>query len=549
MLLFLLLVTGIAVFYLLSSRNALGEWWFSLNPCFFRNGQFMGTYFTPDTKTAGNYFCLLGLLITILVIIRTALRLKRYSRQYFSFSLSYSGLDLLFIFLLLSYCTVMNIEGHRLVPIVSDEVLSGFILTRMHPFQLWAFYMLPNNHVLFNLANKFLFYPFADKAFTSKILSFIAYLSVIIILYTWLRNKLKGGRWSAFLVTGLIASQFTMWVYGFEGRGYEWQVFAAWVSLISIFEYKKTRSAKYVILFAFCSIMGFALVPSYLLIFTPLIVFAAFMLNPFKSENRYFWLFQFYTVAFTYLFYLPSLIFSGLGALSGNKYVYSTQTMWQYINREWPLRSYIDYCFSYFALLPSRKALVFCLAPIIMIFFPRKSFASRFGVFYVMMLAGFLILVVIIRKDPFHRNLTVHFCFVLFAFLCLCDYLINYGLQLVKFKKAFPIVAAIGALALGYHMVWTNIDRVGYNIYFGDIADFARQIDNATDKFPKNKTIGMTDDSYQWKYAAFRRNLKWHDCMDNNEDILVIQDDNPKPDTTNYINKGKVMDYTIYYKK
>jgi hypothetical protein len=428
-----------------------------------------------------------------------------------------------------------------IVPQVGDEVLSGYVIINMHPFQIWSFYMLPNNHILFNLANKLLFYPIENKVLTGKILSMMAYCFITILIFLWVKRQ----KWSTTIISLLIVlilmSQFSMWAFSFEGRGYEWQAFLGWLGLISIFEYANHQDKKWLQIFEITSIAGFAMVPSYLLIYFPFLLLIVYL---FKWQKEI-WFGQIRIIGYCFLFYLPALFFSGFDSLADNHYVSSKQNIEDFISSPSPFRSYVDYCYSFFARNPSYFSLVAFSLPIGLLTIRKNGFFRNYGVFYLLLILSNVLLVILIRKNPFHRGLILHFSFILFGFILIIIYTLRKAL---KSNLLFNMVVISTSTLLTTHLILSNFQHVTYNMYFSDMVDFKNKVCSALMELPANKKIGFSDKSHQWSYLAHKYKIPYNKCINGDEDILVIQEDEKQPDSKIYKLKKKVLDYYIYQK-
>src|SRR5207247_1577156 len=91
-----------------------------------------------------------------------------------------------------------------------DEVFSAQNIAGVHPFQAASYYMLPNNHIFFNLLNGTLFHGATDKVASGRVLSLLCYLGLITALYCWIK-KLTGNYLMTCIVTLVLATQFPTW--------------------------------------------------------------------------------------------------------------------------------------------------------------------------------------------------------------------------------------------------------------------------------------------------------------------------------------------------
>ena len=220
-------------FYLFSDYQTLADWYLRMNNCFYKHEQWKENFFTVKTKEQGNIFCLSALAISMLLQYHLIKRLKKPGGL---LKLQISKRNMFMAMLCILTGTAVWIWGYSLVHQGFDEVFSAVNCASLPPFQTLSYYMLPNNHILFNVLNGLLFHVARDKVFTGKLISLVCYWGIIIIVYAWLSVTIKN-RLLVLIATMVISLQFPVWGFGFQARGYELYLLAEWASFLSLMQH------------------------------------------------------------------------------------------------------------------------------------------------------------------------------------------------------------------------------------------------------------------------------------------------------------------------
>ena len=153
-----------SVFYLSHTYIYLVNWFYSLNSCFYKCSSFRNDFFTQKVKSAGNFYCSISLLISVFSIayLIKLLRRKNFAKTKINFN--YSNLSWLIAICVAGF--IFWLWGTTQTPPSSDEIFSAVNCAAIHPFQTMAYYMLPNNHIFYNLLNNIVFHFASDKVLT-----------------------------------------------------------------------------------------------------------------------------------------------------------------------------------------------------------------------------------------------------------------------------------------------------------------------------------------------------------------------------------------------
>jgi hypothetical protein len=369
-------------------------------------------FFTPAVKVQGNLLCALALALGIggigYILHRwrqarpthlPAVRLRSLHRT-----------DVLYILGLMIICCGLWWWGYARVVPGTDEVFSALYCAQVPSFQTVAYYMLPNNHLLFNLLNGVLFSGATDNLVaTGRLLSGLAYLTTVAGVYGWFR-QLTTHRPLAALVALTAALQFSLWGFGFQARGYALYALAHWGAFISLFAYLRHKHRSWLLLNAVSCVVGYATVPSFLYFHIAQLAFGvSYQLLQREADWR-FWRYQVGALLAVYLFYLPAFCFSGLGAFTSNDYVRPKRALLlefiPFFGQD--ILNFIADCFSRIEILGLPLSYGLALLPLALLRARRNSVWFAYGLFYLLLLLTLGALILGMRRSPFQRNLIGH---------------------------------------------------------------------------------------------------------------------------------------------
>ncbi len=248
--------------YLAHDYNYLISHYLHANGCFYRYQHWQREFFTPQAKVAGNWFCVSGIIVGLALVYQSALQ-WRHNRSEVPIRLSLNVSDVLAITGLWTIGLAMWVWGFRSSPPAYDEVFSVVNCAGQGPGLSWSYYMIPNNHVLFNVLNSSLFGFMGDKIVSGRIISGLSHMCLIALLCNWLRRKTAHRGYAAIYCLVLIL-QFPVWGFSFQARGYAIYLLCAWASLIYLEQYIDTKRKEPLILYALAVATGFAVMPNML---------------------------------------------------------------------------------------------------------------------------------------------------------------------------------------------------------------------------------------------------------------------------------------------
>jgi len=350
-----------ALAYLLTPYAALRDWYLARTPNLYRAATWPRYFFTPAVKAQGNWFCLGGLALLAVAVFwwvrpgwRPGFLRKEPPTNYAPGPKSslIARADWPYLAGLLAAAAGLWGWGVGQLPPAYDEVFSAvYSAGSGSVFVAWSYYMLPNNHLLFNVLNAGLFGWLGQPTVlltTGRLLSGLAYVATVGVIYRTLRG-LTGRRMLAAGLALLAALQYALWGFGCQARGYALYALMHWLAVASLLGYWQRPTAGQRWGNAVAVAVGYATVPTFLFYHAAQLLAAAVVQLRRRRLDGQFWWAQAHALGASYWFYLPALGFSGLTALSDNQYVRPHhEPLAEFVVKYWPrFLNYTSYCFGY----------------------------------------------------------------------------------------------------------------------------------------------------------------------------------------------------------
>ncbi|GAA4466949.1 hypothetical protein GCM10023093_21920 [Nemorincola caseinilytica] len=417
----------------------------------------------------------------------------------------------------------------QMMPPAYDEIFSAVNASAMHPFRTLSYYMLPNNHILFNVLNGLLFGWHQHLVGTGRVLSLLAYVGISLTCFRWLYG-LMNSRPFAFIATLCIMFQFATWGMSAQARGYECQLLCGWLAFASLYAFVQRQRGTYMRINALANLAGYALIPSWSYCYMAQLLFVA----PYLLWNRHMALrymrYQAATLACVFLFYLPALCFSGKAALTGNKYVRPAH-MSAFLPQFAGLgKNFISHCFSGLAAEGSILSYILFAMPLLLLFTGRKMDRLVTG-FYVAIWAGYLVVSLLVRHTPFHRTLIVQFsismgivaytCFVMAGIISTYARRIRMTVMILLF--------AIPMLSFSIYELRYDRNNVNFGLYGNDVNGIHNGITRDLGIIPAGSTIAFSEESFYCYYHCHRLGYKASRCATGTEEYYIKRTDEPLP--------------------
>lgn len=544
-----------ALFYLLSDYNSLKSWFLSLGSCFYRQEEWTTRFFTPAVKQSGNLFSLLGSIISVMGMVLLSIRWKASNNtNAYTFQVNKSRMPWYVAVFLLALAAGIW-EWILMLP-ANDEVFSAVNCAELHPFRIVSYYMLPNNHVYFNLLNRLLFGYFGDLVHSGRAMSLLAYSGVLLSVYYFL-TRVISNNFFAFIALLPVAFQFHTLGFAAQARGYESQLLCGWLSLIAMLAFAIHRQNTFLLLNTVFNIAGFLLIPSYLYFYAAQILFLVFVMIAEGRIALVYFRQQLLLAGAVFLGYLPGLCFSGLSAYSDNKWVKSgTDTFPDYVPKfADSFMEFISDCFSGIGSNGGVANYVVFLLPLLLLFAKRKVH-KMVGLFYIALWAAYILYSFVIKRTPFHRTLIIHFsltvAFCVYSFYVITErttrLVANHHLRNVVYQLLF----ILPLLVYSAYLFRFNRDNVSWLLYGSDVNGTGNAVLTGVGKIPKGSTISFTDDAFYHFYYSRKLGYKTTRCPDDATQYFIKLLDKPFPAA---IGHGYELmadggdDYEIYKKR
>ena len=499
--LLLLVGAGAALAYLLTPYPQLRDWYLSLTPNLYRATAWPQEFFTPATKTQGDWLAATLIMCTALAG-WTRWRTRARPTDLSCWSLDLGRADAPWLLALLGLGAALWSWGYVAVPPTYDEVFSAVYCAGSGSVLVaGSYYMLPNNHLLFNTLNGLVGKLVAMPALlgTGRVLSGLAYLGTLAVVYR-LGAGWTGRRWAGATLAALAAGQYALWGFGFQARGYALYALLHWVALAALLTYWRTADERAPLKYnALAVAFGYAAVPTFLFYHVAQCLAAAGVQLWRRRLDGRFWRWQAGAGALAGVLYLPALGFSGLGAFTDNDYVRpGAGGLGAFVAEAWPqVQGYATYCFGYPEWGPWPAGLL-ALLPLSLLAFPRPAL-RRVGLVYGCWLLVLAAALLGLQRVVFHRNLLALFS------LALVLAPLTLGLWLGRWRRGVGVGAALGlgaGLALGF--VRHNPVQEPSALYFYDVPGAYAAAQRRVASLPGWNTVAFSEDSF-YPYFLLRQ--------------------------------------------
>ncbi len=515
-------------FYLFSDYQTLAEWYFRMNNCFYKHEHWTDNFFTINTKKQGNIFCISGLAISMFLKYHLIKRLKKPGGL---LKLQFSKRNLFMAILCILIGTAAWIWGYSLVHQGFDEVFSAVNCASLPPFQILSYYMLPNNHILFNVLNGTLFHFAGDKVFTGKLISLVCYWGIIIVVFAWLSGTIKN-RLLLIIATMVISLQFPVWGFGFEARGHELYLLAEWSSFFALIQYINTKNSQWLYTYALACITGYLCIPVFIYFHAAFLLFGLCQMIYTKIPDLKFWKAQLPIISAVFLFYLPAICFSGTHALAGNSYV-SAQIhgLQEFFNKGINMfTGYLSFYTSNFTTDHNNIGRVLFLLPLALFCFHRNKLAVLCGFFYLAMWLVCIALAYIMKIYPIDRTMSGQISISLALTIYVLYLLLSKLNEVLKLSVITDSALMIILMVLGIYIIKGNKSNISFSLYNNDInLKYDLLMQEGIGFIPKGSSIAFSDESFYWYYQCKIRGDKVSKCMSGNEQYFVRYGVDPFP--------------------
>ena len=530
------------VCYLVAGYGYLVHWYCGLNNHFYDSHQWATDFFTPGIKSDGNMYCLIGIALAATGS-RYAIRGYGRGADRKVLTIHVELAALLPLALCITFATCAWLWGNKMSAPAFDEVFSAYKAAGIHPFQCISYYMLPNNHILYNLLNGLLFHGAVDKVSTGRLLSLAFYLGVVTCMFSWFR-RVTGSAWLGALTAMALSLQFMVWGFSFQARGYELCLLCSWGLLMSLFAYVDSKQKKWLYINALCIVAGYVCMPSFLYFHAGQLLFMLLYRVVYKEIALDFWKCQAIAAAGIFICYLPALCFSGLQSIVQNKYV---TPMDHYHNRYDFTVWMVQQTQLYFTHLFSGNSYI---VPLLLLSFTlllsKKSRRNvLFGMFYLCLWVVYFIIVIAMKHMPFERNLIAHYSITLAGVFMVAYWIFSMLPRVRKINAGkwvlFPAVLSLTAI----HFLRTNELLLTDTLYEINMNAVYKATELGIDMLPAGSSIGFSDNGFYCEYICRHKGYNVPVSATGKETYYVQLDTETLP-FSNYKLLSTFLNYQVY---
>ncbi len=523
-----------SVFYLLTDYSSLVNWYLDDGACFYHQSEWRTRFFSPSVKTQGNVFAGFGFLVALVFLFLVGRAWKATATRKELFFVSVNRGDIWMSLLLLLLCIMVSVWEWGLMAPAYDEVFSAVNCAEEPLFRTLTYYMLPNNHIAFNLLNGACFGWYGDMVLSGRLLSVLGYLLTAFSVY-WASRMLQLNRYVAFIAVIPVAFQFHTLGFATQARGYELQLLCGWLSSVSLVAYtvngKKTSLLYTNTLF---NTIGFALIPSFLFLYIGQLIFTSVVSFVRRRVDVSYLKCQVVLASAVFLFYLPALCFSGLASFTDNSWVKPmTDSVGDFI----PIFTqafdvFIRDCFSADANAFGRSVsyLLFFL-PITFVFSKDRKL-KLIGGYFIATWVAFILYSLYIRRISFHRTILIQLSISVFCSVyCVYNLLCRLGARVKGFPGQRVLVVMFSAIVLlygGYLLVF-NRERVDWVLYGYNTNSVYEEQKAGLAKLPEGSSVTFSDDAFYFYYMCRKQHYIVSRCISSDADYLIKIADRPFP--------------------
>ncbi len=547
-LLLLLSVIGGAVIYIATSYGQLANWYLSIGGCFYKQADWTTQYFTPAVKDAGNWLALIGCVMAAVGAV-ALLKQWKYSDHEQSPPATNTGTGILWYTGVAVMGAALAIWEWQLLLPASDEVFSVVKCTELPAFQSLSYYMLPNNHVYFNVINKVFFGWGADLVQSGRLISVAAYGGLLVTVFSFFR-RVTGSYPVAFFILLPVALEIYTLGFAAQARGYELYLLCGWLAFTSLIQSGDSTS-RYANRNTMFNIAGFLLIPSYLYFYLAQLIF---VLATRKISSKYL-LNQFWLGTVVFLCYLPALCFSGISSFTSNGWVKPATDSFGYFIPHFTstLVSFISDCFCGIGGRENFVNYLIFSLPFLLLF-SKKGNHRHILLFYVSVWVAFILYSMAIKRIPFHRTLIIHFSITMaicvYTFYLLTKRAVAYVPKLRQVVQV--ILFTVPIVGYSAYLIQYNNKNVSTALYGYNVNEIHTAQINAVKQIPAGSTVSFSDDAFYYFYYCRKMGYKANRCPEQDAAYFIKIADRPFPTdvgSTFELMADAGNDYAIYKKR
>lgn len=538
----LFLTLSYAIAYTLISYDTLVNWYYNITPHFYKNDIWTSDFFTHRTKVFGHLYSWSLVFMSIFILL-VELRTKRNDISTIELKKPLIAVDSILVF---SLTMVVWWLWQMKAAYATDEVFSAIHFASKPLFLTISYYPLPNNHIFFNAINHWFIYFTDDLVFTGRLIAGFAIAWMMKDIYIFTNNLLKN-KLIRIAIILLLLTIFPIFGFATQARGYGLHLLLSWVSFVNIYQYNQNHQKKYLTYFGFVAALGLWTIPSFLYFWIGMSLpnYIKMVMN--RKLDISFILTSVKIVWLTLILYLPAVTFSGWRALFANKYVATGQEGYTEFIYNFFSGSYFQGLFNEWFATGSFTwiGLSILSLPFIIWKLDRKNIFSQWIWYLVSTFFSLIIMIIVMKKYPFYRNLISH-CMMFWVVL-----LILLGIYVQSIKKQFTYIMLGTMVMVASYFTYTNFRVFPFQLYYYDVNTLSNTMyDHDLSAYTALK-VHIEDESFYW-HTPIRKvtdQIILGGVIDPSADILIIESGRTsKIDTLQWIKLEMVGD-TEFWKK
>ncbi len=542
-----LLTILFAIFYLKHTHAELVALYKGINSIFYKAETWQLDFFTVKVKLLGNNWCQAAIVVSLIWLFSAwklpfdKLPAWRYDKK------------ALFEYLMIIIGgAVLSMISNIHTSYAYDEVFSAVNFASLPPFQCMSYYILPNNHMLFNALNHSLFFWSDDQVASGRIISMVSYILVLMLSWNFLK-KWVDNYWMRWVVLLSMALQFPVWGFSGQARGYEMVLFFSCLSFFSFWGYWIEKKTYLLFPHVAALVLGMLTLPSFLYWLTGLLLASLFFMIGKKKID---WLYIRYMVAgmsLLFLCYVPLLTFSGLSSMTDNQYMKATAgSSLEFIPKLLNEASYFRhlfaewFCFDIMARVPGYFLL---LLPLVALFnkWNGKPYRPLLNMYFSMLLA-FLLVCIVMKNMAFSRNMLAHGYLVWMMLLIVLS-----SLPKQKWiQKAFLTLMLVATV----FSTRENYKFSPYGLYYYDVEQKYESLRACKFHYSPSSSVFLDNESFYWwyvlreKFPNHKHNIESNRPAFKQQDYSIMRvEDIQLADTVMYEKISDCSEFVIFRKR
>lgn len=482
-----------ATWYSLLGYDNLVLWYMNSHPHFYKDDVWSKDFFTSGTYSFGVWYS--WLLVCLLLFITIA---RRYYKEnivtspfHFQKAFTQVGIGIFFL-----SATILWLWQSK-ADYATDEIFSAVHFAEKPLFLTISHYPLPNNHIFFNVLNHFMGWASVDLVITGRLISVVSVALTMVFIYGFMSEYIKG-TFANLCIILLLLSVFPLFGFGTQARGYGIHIFLSWIAFSSLFTYLKHKANGSLQMYTISVVLGLWTMPSFLYYWVGIsLTLLIFMLKEHRLDKAVVYS-TFKILVLTALLYMPAITFSGVKAIFGNKYVSASKATYGEFLSNLFSDNYFQGLFNEWFGTGQQVwlAIIILLIPFGFYLVTKQKIILHWCIYIFCFGFTLLLMIILMKKFPFYRNLVSHGLMFWVFFLLISGYFV----ENVK-PKLKPIWMGT-ILSISVYFTFLNTQRYPFHLYYYDVNAWNQPIKEADLTDLAQKRVFIHDESFFWDPAV-----------------------------------------------